>query len=80
MHKGILKSFISIESSKRREIEVMVPMVIMYKKSLLQIKIRAKGRQCITYILFVLLVVRGMGTCHVIERHEFALVVGSKGI
>ena len=75
-----MKSFISIESSKRRGIEVMVPMVIMYRKSLLQIEIIEKERQRRTHILFVLLVVRGMGTSQAIERQKLALVVGSKGI
>ena len=46
----------------------MVPMVIMYRKSMLQIEIRAKGRQYRTKILCVLLMVRGVGTGHVIER------------
>ena len=59
---------------------MIVPMVIMYRKSLLQIEIRPKGWQRRTQILFVLLAVRGMGTYHVIERHELTLVVGSKGI
>ena len=58
----------------------MVPMVIMYKKSVLQIEIKENGRQRKIQIFFVLLVVRGMGTCHVIKRHELALVMGSKGI
>ena len=59
---------------------MIVPMVIMYRKSLLQIEIRARGRQHRTQILFVLLIVRGMGTSHVIERQKLALAVGSKGI
>ena len=59
---------------------MIVPMVMMYRKSMLQIEIKAKGRQLRTQILFVLHAIRGMGTCHVIERQELALAVGTKGI
>ena len=45
--------------------------------SSLQLEIIAEGRQRKIQISFVLLVAKGMGTWHVIRRHELALVVRS---